>query len=281
MCVAYWQQFSTRGRPSACPFEASLKSAHNYFFYLPFAIRAKQTLLQTTSMKKPFRYGIFAKLVIGTFLSFFLLFRIEGVSGSSSLSTTNNYLCCTTPQTRLVDTNQQFQIAMDIPGVEPDDLEVSIDNDARTIQLVGNRRDEDGDVIGCFEKSFEVNDTSVDLDSLVVQHDNGVLTVWAPKDNTRRNKAFISTRKKEKAFIRRGSTTKTKTYVGSKQQQQATVTKIKPIITAKTRMERIEDSVLSEEDPMIVDPIAYDEQELLESVSVLTEEEEEFWNHRM
>ena len=47
---------------------------------------------------------------------------------------------------------------MDIPGVEPDDLEVSIDNDARTIQLVGNRRDDDGDVIGCFEKSFEVND---------------------------------------------------------------------------------------------------------------------------
>lgn len=236
---------------------------------------------QQTTMKKPFRYGIFAKLVIGTFLSFFLLFRIEGVSGSSPLP--ENCLCCTLPQTRLVDTNQQqFQVAMDIPGVDPDDLEVSIDNDARTIQLVGNRRDDHGDVIGCFEKFLDVND-NVDLDSLVVQHDNGVLTVWAPKDNTRKNLAFVSSRKKEKqAFVRRGSTTKKQTNRVRSKPQEAAVIKIKPIVSARTRMERIEDPLLSEEDPMIVEPIAYDEQELLESVSVLTNDaEEEFWHHRM
>ena len=61
-------------------FEARLEVCSQFFLLLsPFA-PSKQT---QTTMKKPFRYGIFAKLVIGTFLSFFLLFRIEGVSGSS------------------------------------------------------------------------------------------------------------------------------------------------------------------------------------------------------
>ena len=232
---------------------------------------------QTTSMK-PFRYGVFAKLVIGTFLSFFLLFRIEGVSGGACFSTDSvpKQLCCSAPEYRFVNTNQTYKIAMDIPGVHPQDLDVSVDHNSRTVKLIGNRRDDDGDVIGCFQKSWNLDD-SVDLQSLVMQHDNGVLTIWAPKDShDERRKSFVSKRSDEeksgkKAFVR-GSTKLTKA-------QQATVTKLKPVITR--HIERHEDPVLPEEDPMVVEPIAYDEQELLESVSVLTDDEGEYWFHRM
>lgn len=227
-------------------------------------------------MRTPFRYGIFAKLVIGTFLSFFLLFRIEGVSGGACLSNDSTpQLCCSTPDSRFVDTNQIYKVAMDIPGVQPHDLDVSVDNDSRTIKLVGNRRDDEGDVVGCFSKSWQLND-SVDLQSLVMQHDNGVLTVWSPKETSGRTDSPVSKRRDKtkklpkKAFIR-GSAKST--------QPQGAITKLKPIITK--RLERIEDPLLPEEDPMSVEAIAYDEQELLESVSVLTDEENEFWFHRM
>lgn len=230
---------------------------------------------------KPFRYGIFAKLVIGTFLSFFLLLRIEAVSGGAC-SPEMPQLCCSTPESRvLVDTNQLFKVAMDIPGVDPKDLDVSVDTGSRTVKLVGNRRDDQGDVIGCFTKSWPLDDT-VDMESLVMQHDNGVLTVWSPKDADVKKESAVSFRRdlqhphKKTAFIR-GSTTSTTNKPNKT--QAATVTKLKPIITK--HVERYEDPTLSEEDPMVVEPIAYDEQELLESVSVLTDDENEYWFHRM
>jgi len=229
-------------------------------------------ITRTTATMKPFRYGIFAKLVIGTFLSFFLLFRIEGVSGGACFTTdSSSQLCCSSPESRFIDTNELFKVAMDIPGVQPQDLDVSVDNELRTIKLVGNRRDEDGDVFGCFTKSWQLDD-SVDMQSLVMQHDNGVLTVWIPKDTVK--ESSVSKRRvqksNKKAFIR-GATKSAR--------PQATVTKLKPIITE--HIERYEDPILSEEDPMMVQPIAYDEEELLESVSVLTDDEGEFWFHRM
>lgn len=197
---------------------------------------------------------------------------------------------CSTPESRvLADTNDLFKIAMDIPGVNPKDLDVSVDSDSRTVNLVGNRRDDQGELAGCFQTSWQL-DESVDLESLVMQHDNGVLTVWSPKEVDRestvsKRRELMKQSKKQKAFVRRrGSATKTRSTNTSKPTlPQATVTKLKPVITK--RIERYEDPIMpeeeEEEDPMHVEAIAYDEQELLESVSVLTDEEGEYWFHRM
>lgn len=221
---------------------------------------------------RPFRYGILAKLVIGTFLTFFLLLRVEGFTGGSGLSCSSTesggLLCCTQPKSRIVDTNKLFKVAMDIPGVQPEDLEVSVDNESRVVTLVGNRRNDDGDLVGCFQKSFTLDD-EVDIESLVMQHDNGVLTVWSPKESD-----SIVRGRRESPMKREGAKSKVAFIRGSPKTQATTgVTRIKPVDTT-SHMQRIEDPILSEEDPMVVEPIAYDEQEF---VSVLTDDEGEHW----
>ena len=249
-------------------------SAHNLLSSL--VCLEKRSHTETNHNMKPFRYGIFAKLVVGTFLSFFLLFRIEGTAGAACFATESSpQLRCSVPESRLMDTNQLYKVSMDIPGVEPQDLDVSVDNDSRTVKLVGKRRDDDGDVIGCYQKSWQLDD-SADLESLVMQHDNGVLTVWVPKEADGKQK-FVAgkerkkdTKKKRASSFVRGST---------KLSNPPNVSKPTPFIVKKIK--RNEDIILTEEDPMEVDPIAYDEKELLESVSVLTDEEGERWVHRM
>jgi HSP20 family protein len=209
-------------------------------------------------MAKPFRYGIFVKLVIGVFLSFFLLIRIEG-TGASFTEPSPFLTNCSAPETKILDTNEIYKVAMDIPGVRPKDLHVSVDTNQRTIQLIGNRMDDAGDLVGCYQKSWQV-DESIDLQSLVMQHDNGVLTVWVPKSEEEK-KASLRTKKQKKKGIAQ------------------TVRGAQPI----QPKQRIPKRITRHEEPLSVDAISYDEQELLESVSVLTDEEieREYWFHRM
>jgi HSP20 family molecular chaperone IbpA len=206
-------------------------------------------------MTKPFRYGLFAKLVISAFFSFFLLIRIEG-TGAAFTEPSPFLTNCSAPETKVLDTNDIYKVAMDIPGVMPRDLDVSVDTNRRTIKLIGNRMDEAGDLVGCYQKSWQV-DESIDLQSLVMEHDNGVLTVWVQKSEEEKKSSLRKTKSKRKAMVR-----------GSK------------TIQPKQRIPRRIDR---HEEPLSVDAISYDEQELLESVSVLTDEEmeREYWFHRM
>jgi HSP20 family molecular chaperone IbpA len=207
------------------------------------------------SMAKPFRYGLFVKLVISAFFSFFLLIRIEGI-GAAFTEPSSFLANCSAPETKVLNTNAIYKVAMDIPGVMPRDLDVSIDTNERTIKLIGNRMDEAGDLVGCYQKSLQM-DASIDLQSLVMEHDKGVLTVWVPKSDEQKKKSLRKKTSKGKAMVR-----------GSK------------TIQPKRRIPRRIDR---HEEPLSVDAISYDEQELLESVSVLTDEEveREYWFQRM
>lgn len=209
-------------------------------------------------MAKPFRYGIFVKLMIGAFLSFFLLIRIEG-TGASFTEPLSFLTNCSAPETKILDTNEIYKVVMDIPGVKPRDLDVSVDTNQRSIKLIGNRMDDAGDLIGCYQKSWQV-DESIDLQSLVMEHDNGVLTVWVPKSKEEKKASLRKKKPKKKriAMVRGAS---------------------QPIQPKQHITKRI----IRHEKPLSVDAISYDEQELLESVSVLTDEdiEREYWFHRM
>ena len=187
---------------------------------------------------KPFRYGIVAKLVIGAFLSFFFLLRVEGTCFTESCQLSS----CSVPESTTTQNDGMFKISMDIPGVQPQDLDVSVDGN--TVRLIGNRMDDAGDLVSCYQKSWQL-DSTVDLDSLVMEHNNGVLTVSAPKAETKPIK---------RPALVRG----TKFY--HKPNQRAT-----PMYLDRS------------EPPLGVDPISYDEPELLESVSVLKDEGQEIW----
>ena len=213
-------------------------------------------------MAKPFRYGMFVKLVIGAFLSFFLLIRMEGTGACSFTEASPFVTNCSVPETKILDTNEIYKVTMDIPGVRPRDLHVSVDTNQRSVTLIGNRRDDDtGDLVGCYQTSWQVDDETIDLQSLVMQHDNGVLTVSVQKS-----------KEEKKAFLRKKKPKKKKRI--------AVVRDAQPPIQPKQRMPKC---ITRHEGPLLVDAISYDEQELLESVSVLTDEdiEREYWFHRM
>jgi HSP20 family molecular chaperone IbpA len=211
----------------------------------------------STNMAKPFRYGLLVKLVMSAFFSFFLLIRIEGTGAAAAFTEPSSFLTnCSAPETKVLDTNDIYKVTMDIPGVMSRDLDVSVDTNERTITLIGNRMDEAGDLVGCYQKSWQL-DESIDLQSLVMEHGNGVLTVWVPKSE-QQEKASLRKKKSQGKAMVRGSKT----------------------VQPKRRISR---RIARHEEPLSVDAISYDEQELLESVSVLTDEEveREYWFQRM
>lgn len=205
-------------------------------------------------MAKPFRYSILAKLVIGTFLSFFFVLRVEGTGSACAFIRGHEKALlsnCSAPEAKVLNSPDIYKVEMAIPGVSSQDLEVSVDKDKRTIQLVGNRMDDEGDLVGCYQTSWQVEDESIDLKRLVMQHDNGVLSMYIPKKGA----AFTQpeTKKKEKSpMVRVASNSKPPP---------------RPILQRDERT-------------LSVDAIAYDEPELLESVSVLTDEENDYWFQR-
>ncbi len=78
-------------------------------------------------------------------------------------------------------------LSTDIPGVAPDDLEVTVDG--RVLTVTGERkprRTSAADVVrselayGRISRSVQVPD-SYDLDNIEAQHENGILTLSVPK----------------------------------------------------------------------------------------------------
>jgi HSP20 family protein len=86
-----------------------------------------------------------------------------------------------------------LQISMELPGVDPDNVRLSLENNTLTIR--GEKRqqvDENNErvhrferVYGIFERTFVLPNT-VDPDKIEAQFDNGVLTVRIPKSERAR-----------------------------------------------------------------------------------------------
>ena len=93
------------------------------------------------------------------------------------------------PPCDIVEDGESVRIMMELPGVEPDDVRLSLENNILTIR--GEKRQqqestEGGRVhryersYGTFERSFSLPNT-VDADNVSADYDNGVLTIRLQK----------------------------------------------------------------------------------------------------
>ena len=93
------------------------------------------------------------------------------------------------PPVNLQETDEGYVLTAEIPGVAPEDVDVSIEGS--TITLSGERKIEyavgDGTAVhrrerqpGSFRRAFELP-TEIDLDAAKATHKNGVLTLQLPK----------------------------------------------------------------------------------------------------
>lgn len=111
------------------------------------------------------------------------------------------------PPCDVVEDSEGVRIMMELPGVEPDDVHLSLENNILTIR--GEKRQvqegNDGGRVhryersyGSFERSFSLPNT-VDADKVSAEYDNGVLTVTLQKAERMRPREIpLSTRPREK-----------------------------------------------------------------------------------
>ena len=96
------------------------------------------------------------------------------------------------PSTDLVETDDDFRLHLDVPGMTKDDITINLQN--RTLTVSGERSSERTDeneefvrverAFGTFHRTFTLPDT-VDADHIEATYDDGVLTINVPKTEER------------------------------------------------------------------------------------------------
>jgi HSP20 family protein len=92
------------------------------------------------------------------------------------------------PATDVSEDANTIQITMELAGVNPEDVRISLENNVLTIRGEKRQEDEENDervhrierIYGMFERTFVLPNT-VDPDRIEAQYENGVLTVTIPK----------------------------------------------------------------------------------------------------
>ena len=92
------------------------------------------------------------------------------------------------PPTDVSEDKDSIQISMELPGVSPEDVRISLENNVLTVR--GEKRQEEEEntervhrverIYGVFERTFVLPNT-VDTERIDARHENGVLTVNIPK----------------------------------------------------------------------------------------------------
>lgn len=93
-----------------------------------------------------------------------------------------------TPRVNVTETNDAYELECEVPGMNPEDVKVTLSGD--TLMIQGEKRREDkreGDTwhviersYGSFQRSFSFP-TAVDADSVEAESDNGVLCIKVMK----------------------------------------------------------------------------------------------------
>jgi HSP20 family protein len=98
------------------------------------------------------------------------------------------------PRFEITDNETQVQIAMDVPGVKMEDIDVSLEDNVLTIRGqrdVTARSESNDDALPSsssasmtkkFSQSFSLNDPTIVVEKITASLENGVLVVAAPKD---------------------------------------------------------------------------------------------------
>lgn len=79
--------------------------------------------------------------------------------------------------------DHEFKVAIDVPGMDADDILVTLENDNKVLKVSGSRESKgDGYSFSSkFSQSFNI-DPNVNIDKFSAQMDKGVLIIAAPKD---------------------------------------------------------------------------------------------------
>jgi HSP20 family protein len=92
------------------------------------------------------------------------------------------------PPTDVSEDQNSIKITMELAGVDPDDVRISLENNVLTIRGEKRQEEEENDervhrierIYGMFQRTF-VLPNSVDPERIEARHENGVLTVSIPK----------------------------------------------------------------------------------------------------
>ena len=87
----------------------------------------------------------------------------------------------TSPRYKITNTDETFEISLDVPGVNFDDIDVSIDNNVLTLSGQRQQKSENYRYSSKFYQSFSL-DPTIDVDKVTASLNNGVLVVSAPKN---------------------------------------------------------------------------------------------------
>lgn len=87
------------------------------------------------------------------------------------------------PGYEVIDNDEKFQVQVDVPGVQADNLNISLEDDDKVLTLSGSRKKlRGGQSYLCdFSESFQLDPAVVDTTKLSADLQNGVLIVSAPK----------------------------------------------------------------------------------------------------
>jgi len=99
------------------------------------------------------------------------------------------------PQTDLVETDEDFQLRLDVPGMSKEDIDINFQNGMLTVsgERTSERTDEGEDYVrverafGNFHRTFTLPD-AVDHENIEATYEDGVLSINVPKteESTRR-----------------------------------------------------------------------------------------------
>lgn len=96
------------------------------------------------------------------------------------------------PGYEINETDNQYQIAVDVPGVKASDMKVSLEHEGRVLHISGGRKiEKDGAVTETkFDKRFTIGD-NVDTEKITANLADGVLVLKAPKIEKKEKPAFM------------------------------------------------------------------------------------------
>lgn len=91
------------------------------------------------------------------------------------------------PATDIVEEADGVRLALELPGLKPEDVKITLENSVLTVRGEKKQTTEEKGKIyryersyGAFERSFTLPNT-VDPEGVIAKFANGVLTVWVPK----------------------------------------------------------------------------------------------------
>lgn len=101
---------------------------------------------------------------------------------------------CSVPAANISETDNDFTIALAVPGLSKDDFKVEIENNLLTIYSEKSESKEENTdnftrkefVVGSFSRSFTLP-KSVDSEKIQAQYNNGILNVVLPKKEEEKN----------------------------------------------------------------------------------------------